>query len=68
MSGNNIHCDAADVLAEVILQSKCLKKLRLSNNNFGRKDSIAIATALQSIATLKMLDLEGNNIDYAACS
>jgi len=57
-------CGENNLCTEVIMVNKCLRKLRLLNNDFQCKGAISIAISLQHIATLKMLDLGKNGIDY----
>ena len=60
-SNNEITEEAADTIAVAISSNPGLQKLYLGGNQLGQ-EAIKIAIALKNISTLKVLDLNDNNI------
>ena len=61
LQNNEITEEAGDSLASVVLNNPSLEALILDNNNIG-VGALKIAEALQNIKSLKVLDLNNNNL------
>ena len=61
LTGNQITKEAADAIVSVIHSNSTLEKLYLSDNDL-RAGALAIVKSLQSVSTLKILNLDNNSI------
>ena len=61
LCNNNVGEQAAEYLADVVENNRSIKTLRLGGNNLQRATNIILQT-LKRISTLRILDLDNNNI------
>ena len=66
LMNNQIPEEAGEAIASVVLYNPRLEELYLGNNNLNL-GILKVATALQHISTLRILDLRNNNIPQEAC-